>query len=114
MGLSKKQKSELHKLAKLFEFEPLYCWYGWFLPKIDVYGNMVIFIYPNEQGHNEPHIHIKYQNYEASFSILTGDIIIGKLSGKKQRLIREWILENSEWLNQKWNELSNGIKVKVT
>ena len=88
-------------------------WYGWFLPKIAVYGNMEILIYPNEQGHNEPHIHVKYQDFTASFSILTWEIIVGKLRVKKQRMIKERILENVEWLNLKWNELSNGVQIKA-
>ena len=115
MSLNSIQKRELRKLSQLFEFQPLYYWTGLLFPRVAVYGNMEIFIYPNEQGgHNEPHLHIKYQNFEASFSILTGEIIVGKLKGKKQRIIKEWILENNEWLSQKWNEISNGIKIKVT
>jgi len=116
MALDRKQKKELRKFAKLFEFEPEHLdkWYlSWFLGRIAVYGSMEIYIYPNEQGHNEPHVHIKHQDFEASFSIRTGELIVGKLSSKKQRLIKSWILENSEWLGLKWNEISNGIKVKV-
>jgi len=57
---------------------------------------MKIYINSNEQcRHKEPHIHIKYQDFEVSFSILTGKLIVGELSGKKQRLIKNWMFENS-------------------
>ena len=74
---------------------------------------MEIFIKSKEQGHNEPHIHVKYQNIEVSFSILSGEMLAGKLPTKNQRLIKDWILENADMLSQKWNELSDGIKIKA-
>ena len=116
MSLDRKQKKELRKLAKLFEFEAEYLdswFFNLFLGRIAIYGKMEIFIRSKEQGHNEPHIHVKYKDIEASFSILTGELLAGEFPGKNQRLIKSWILENSEWLCNEWNELSNGIKVKV-
>jgi len=98
LNLSRKEKKEFRKLAKLFEFEPEYLngWFsGWFLGRIAVYGKMEIFIKSKEQGHNEPHIHVKYQNIEASFSFLSGEMLAGKLPTKNQRLIKDWVLINA-------------------
>ena len=121
MSLSRKEKRKLRKLARLFEFEPIPEPGGWlyrllsagFLGRIAVYGKMEIFIKSKEQGHNEPHIHVKYQNIEASFSILNGEMLAGNLPTKNQRLIKDWILENTDMLSQKWNELSDGLKIKA-
>ena len=121
MSLSRKQKKELQKFAALFEFEPVRYWTSilW-SPRIAFYANMEIFINPKEKGHNEPHIHVKYQDFKASFSIRTGEIIkntdsknTGRLSGKNRREIKNWILENPEWFLGQWNELTDGITFKV-
>jgi len=115
LKLSRKDKKKLREFTKLFEVKPKDSWLsGFFYGRIATFGKMEIFIKSNERcGHHEPHIHVKYRDIEASFSILTGEMIVGKLASKNQKLIKAWILVNSEWLCQQWNELSNGIKIQV-
>jgi hypothetical protein len=70
-------------------------------------------IHSNEQGHNEPHLHAQYQNKEVSIGINTGKIIVGNLPSQKEKLACQWVLNHNELISNRWNELSNGIKIDV-
>ena len=70
-------------------------------------------IHTNEQGHNKPHLHAQYQDKEIIVEIPTGSILAGNLSGKKAKMASEWVVANSDFLSQKWNDLTNGIKIPV-
>ena len=68
-------------------------------------------IHSNEQGHNKPHLHAKYNSSEVVIEIPTGEIITGNLPKDKNKLASKWVIDNSDYLKSKWNELSNGIKI---
>lgn len=70
-------------------------------------------IHTNEQGHNKPHLHAQYQDREIVVEIPTGSILAGNLSGKKAKMASEWVVANADILSQKWNDLTNGIKIPV-
>ena len=44
-----------------------------------------------EYDHLPPHFHAKYGEYEAVFSIETGNRIKGEIPGKQERLIQAWV-----------------------
>ena len=54
------------------------------MPTISVFFGMIVTMYyfDNEQ-HNTPHIHVKYQGENAVFSIPDGKLITGKLKTAK-------------------------------
>ncbi len=55
------------------------------MPIISQFYGILIYLYKEIGGHhNEPHIHIKYNEYEMSMT-LTGKIIAGKLPSKQRK-----------------------------
>jgi predicted RNase H-like HicB family nuclease len=59
-------------------------------------------MYPKD--HLPPHLHAKYGEYWAEMSILTGEIIVGKLPKRAVRLVEDWIELHKDELLENWNE----------
>lgn len=47
------------------------------MPVIKVIDGVKIEMYAKEEGHNKPHVHIKYSGQSCSVNIETGEIIRG-------------------------------------
>lgn len=74
------------------------------MPAISYFYGIKIFIYWNEQaGHNLPHFHAFYGEYEATFK-LDGQLIVGKLPKTATKLIKYWALENRELIEYAWQQ----------
>ena len=43
------------------------------------YGIIISIYYLDNKSHNKPHIHVKYQEYEAVISLPEGDILEGEI-----------------------------------
>lgn len=73
------------------------------MPIISQFYGIIIQMFFNEKGkHNQPHIHVKYNEYKAVYN-LDGDMIEGKLPKKQRKLIEAWIYIHEEELNSLWN-----------
>lgn len=73
------------------------------MPIISQFYGIIIQMFFNEKGkHNQPHIHVKYNEYKSVYN-LDGDIIEGKLPKKQRKLIEAWICIHAEELNSLWN-----------
>ena len=70
-------------------------------------------IHTNEQGHNKPHLHARYRDREVVIDLIDGTILAGKISGNQAKKASSWVQTHKDYVNQKWNELSNGIKIPV-
>ncbi|MBP9742302.1 MAG: DUF4160 domain-containing protein [Burkholderiales bacterium] len=79
------------------------------MPTIAIfYGiQILMYFYDNEQ-HNIPHIHAEYQDFNASFSIETGEILAGKFPTKQTRIVQAWIEIHKEDLLIDWKLAING------
>lgn len=71
-----------------------------------------IYIYGKE--HVPPHVHAFYGEDEALVEINTGEIIEGYLSGKKLRVVKEWLEEgeNRVLTEKNFYELNPRLKSK--
>ena len=78
------------------------------MPTIAIIYGIVITMYWQEGGHNTPHIHAKYGESSASFSIETGDILAGSIDKKKARLVSAWIALHEETLMENWKLAREG------
>ncbi|NWA24712.1 DUF4160 domain-containing protein [Pseudomonas gingeri] len=60
--------------------------------------------------HARAHVHIDYgaQRHTASFSVDTGDRLVGRLPAKYDREIKEWILSNQQQLLLLWAAMKSG------
>jgi hypothetical protein len=73
------------------------------MPTISIYYDTRIMMYFFDTGkHYAPHIHAEYQDDEAVFSILDGEIISGSLPRKQMRLVQAWTELYQESLMVDW------------
>ena len=68
-------------------------------------------IHSKEKGHNKAHLHAKYQGKELVLEIPSGEIIQGSLGSKKDREAQRWVRDNGAFLQDKWDELVEGINL---
>ncbi|WP_414040089.1 DUF4160 domain-containing protein [Acidithiobacillus sp. M4-SHS-6] len=79
--------------------QPLACFTG--LSSIYLY-------FFDDERHQLPHIHAKYQGQDASFSILDGSLLSGGLPQPKVRMVQAWIEIHREDLQADWDLAVNG------
>lgn len=73
------------------------------MPAISMfYGIIICMYFYDDERHNLPHIHAKYQGQDAVFSILDGELLDGKLPLNKVRLVQAWIEIHRESLLADW------------
>ena len=79
------------------------------MPTISMFYGIVICLYFfDDERHNLPHIHAKYQGKEASFSIVDGSVLSGELPVSKTRMVQAWIEIQRESLMADWELAVNG------
>ena len=85
------------------------------MPIISQFYGILIYLYREIGGHhNEPHIHIKYNEYEMSVT-LAGKIIEGKIPNKQKKLVEAWLEIHKDEINAAWyayNQEGEIIKIK--
>lgn len=73
------------------------------MPTIPIFYGIQIMMYIYDNGkQNIPHIHAEYQDDEAVYSILDGEVISGSLPRKQTRLVQTWIELYQESLLIDW------------
>jgi hypothetical protein len=66
-----------------------------------------MYFYDNER-HQLPHVHAKYQGQDATFSITDGAVIAGEIPAAKTKLVQAWIEIHREELMADWDLAING------
>ena len=74
------------------------------------YGLIVMMYFFDDEQHHLEHIHVKFQDQSASFSILAGSLLAGKLPIPKIRLVQAWIEIHRESLMADWQLAVAGEK----
>lgn len=84
------------------------------MPLISHFYGILIYIYKEIGGHhNEPHIHVKYNEYEMSITY-DGKILDGKLPKKQEKLVLAWIEIHKDEIKAAWNVYNdNGEIIKI-
>lgn len=77
--------------------------------KVGEHKGIKIYIYPKEQGHNEPHLHAKYQDSEISISLISFTVLGGNLSPRQQKQAIDWCIDHKPVLEKYWNEYQESI-----
>ncbi len=75
------------------------------------YGLIVSMYYFDTQQHNLPHIHVKYQEQEDIFNIITAELIAGSLPIPKIRLVQAWIEIHKDELMANWELAVSGENI---
>jgi hypothetical protein len=82
------------------------------MPTISMFFGIIITMYYfDDEQHSIPHIHVKYQDENAVFSIPDGKLIAGNIKRNKQKLIEAWIEIHQEDLMANWELAINGNEV---
>ena len=66
------------------------------------YGLIISMFYGDNKQHKKPHIHVRFQDMKAVFSIPEGELIEGSLPPKKIKLVQAWIIMHEEDLLANW------------
>lgn len=75
------------------------------------YGIIISMYFFDNKQHKMPHIHVKYQDQEAVFSIPNGKLIEGKLKPSKKKLVQAWIEIHKEEIMADWELAVNGQEI---
>lgn len=79
------------------------------MPTISMfYGIVVMIYYYDNKQHNLPHIHVRYQETKAIFSIENTDMIEGDLPKKQQKLVTAWMEIHKDELIADWELAASG------
>ena len=79
------------------------------MPTISMfYGILVLMFFKDNRRHHLPHIHIRYQDNNASVSIEDGNILEGMLPNKQLKMVQAWIEIHKEELMVDWELAVNG------
>jgi Domain of unknown function (DUF4160) len=79
------------------------------MPTIAIVDGVALMIYPND--HNPPHFHAKFAEHRCKISIVTGDVISGKLPAAKLNAIQAWLYIHRAEVTFAWNELQNARSI---
>lgn len=78
------------------------------MPTISMfYGILIRMFLKDDAQHNRPHIHIKYQEYNAVYS-LDGELIDGEIPNRQRKLVEAWIELHHDELIADWELAVNG------
>ncbi len=73
------------------------------MPTIAIVEGVRIAIYPKD--HLPPHLHAIYAEFEAQISIVTGDILEGKLPAAKVKAVTAWLRAHGPEVAFAWEEI---------
>lgn len=74
------------------------------MPELCRFYNIIIkMLFSDDVRHNKPHIHVYYNEYEASVGI-DGEVLAGSLPVKQLRLVLAWITIHEDELYAAWNK----------
>jgi hypothetical protein len=79
------------------------------MPEISRFLEIVITMYAEAgERHNIPHIHARFSEHQATFSIASGDALAGSLPKHQLRLVQAWIELRRTQLEDDWQLLTAG------
>ena len=84
--------------------------------EIDNADGLEYYMYSHEKGsHHWPHVHVNTtdHNHSAVIRIEDGELLDGKLPGKKLKIARERIKDNKRFFCICWNTKTDGIRIDI-
>lgn len=76
------------------------------MPEISRFLGIIIKMFYYD--HLPPHFHAQYQNFHATFSIHTGQMIEGNFPQKQSTYVTAWALLHQKELISNWKALTSG------
>jgi hypothetical protein len=82
------------------------------MPEVSRFLGIIVSIYwEADAQHHEPHFHVRYANYRASYGINPVVQLAGALPLRQQRLVEAWAELHQEELLNNWALAQQGRKV---
>ena len=82
------------------------------MPVISLFQGLIVYMfYLDNKQHKLPHIHVKYNEHNAVYSIPDGNLLEGSLPAAKEKLVLAWIELRHEDLLADWQLAVSGQKV---
>lgn len=79
------------------------------MPTISMfYGILVLMYFRDNQRHNLPHIHVRYQGQEAVIAIQDGVVLEGKIPSRQLRMVQVWMDIHRDDLMLNWDLAISG------
>jgi hypothetical protein len=79
------------------------------MPVISMFYGLIISMYfMDNKQHKRPHIHVRYQDDEAVFSIPESELLAGSIPANKIKLVQAWIEIHKEELMADWQLAVSG------
>lgn len=79
------------------------------MPELCRFYNIIIrMLFSDNTQHNKPHIHVYYNEYEASIG-LDGELLAGSIPVSQLKLVQAWIVLHEEELYAAWNNAVRNI-----
>ena len=82
------------------------------MPVISLFHGLIIYMfYLDNKQHKLPHIHVKYSDQNAVYSIPDGNLLEGSLPAAKEKLVLAWIELRKEDLMADWQLAVEGQSI---
>ena len=78
------------------------------MPTISMFYGIIIRMYYAPSEHHPPHFHAYYNEYRATFSIDTLELMQGELPRRQMRLVQAWAELHQDELRADWQLAMNG------
>ncbi|MDZ7618094.1 MAG: DUF4160 domain-containing protein [Patescibacteria group bacterium] len=78
------------------------------MPTISMFHGIIIRMYYAPSEHNPPHFHAYYNEFKATFSIESSDLMEGDLPRRQLRLVQAWAELHQDELRANWQLAMNG------
>jgi hypothetical protein len=75
------------------------------------YGIIISIFFRDNRQHKLPHIHVRYQDDKAVFSIPDGEIMEGSIKKPQLRLVQAWITLHADELKANWELAIDGKNI---
>jgi len=76
---------------------------------ISMFYGIIISLYFFDRGkHRQPHLHARFQEFEAVLSIPDGNLLDGNLPSNKMKLVQAWMEIHRDELVADWELAVNG------
>ena len=72
------------------------------MPEVSRFYGIVIKMFFKPKEHEPAHIHALYEEYMGVFDINTFEMTEGDLPGRAQKMVKEWLTEHKEELQEMW------------
>lgn len=79
------------------------------MPRISEFFGIFVYMYFHDvQQHHTPHVHVRYGEYKAVFSIETGERLAGRLGPRQTKRVQNWIAARKIALEENWQRALRG------